>query len=165
MSTGLDKEMEKKAFKNAIELIRQIIVDWTNHDTENHSLKVGIADAIMTYLEEMLDENKEVVKQFLEGIKSHVEEMIKKTDEEHERVDECYRLHEDSLCAIPDEEENIYLKDENPPGLTRQNAWDYEDYPGFEFEFKVLKDFMSCMKLQEDRDLLMGIFIEHFGEV
>jgi hypothetical protein len=61
---------------------------------------------------------------------------------------------------------NKYLINEEPPGLIRQYAdLYYQHFPGFEFEFKVLKDLMSCMKLQEDRELLMRIFIEHFGEV
>ena len=162
-------QKEKEAFNKAIKLIGGIIGQWSNHDTENNYLKVSTANTIMNSMKDMLDDYREVVKLFLEEIEPRVGEMGQKTEEEteeeHERVDECYRLHEDSFGAIPYEKDNIYIRNEEYPGLTRQISDDYQHFPGFEFEFKVLKDLMSCMKLPKDRDLLMGIFIEHFGEV
>lgn len=156
---------QKDAFKYAKKLLSGIIEKWSNHDTDDHTLKVSTAYAIMNYLIDMHEEDREVVKQFLKDLETHVVEMVQKTEAERKRVSDFCLFDEDSFIAIPPDEDNIYLRNEKPPGLTRQNACDYQDYPGFENELKVLKDFMSCMKLEEDRDLLMGIFIEHFGEV
>ena len=160
-----ERKRSREAFNKAIEILSHIIVKWSNHDADNHTLKVSTALTFMNYMKDMLPDDRKKLESFFREIERDVGEMGKKTEEEHRRVAGCYELKK-PFEVLSYDEDNIYLRNEEFPGFTRQIADNYyQHFPGFEFEFKVLKDFMSCMKLPEDRELLMGIFRNHFGEV